>query len=337
MIDSKQIRKFLTDAADLNVLIVGDVMVDSYIWGKVDRISPEAPVPIVTVNKRANLLGGAANVALNVKAMGATPILCSVTGDDQKGMEFLQLLEKEKLSTEGICTSNQRITTTKFRVIGNNYQMLRVDEEMDSELNVRETESLIGKFNFLLKKYPVHVIILQDYNKGVLTPKVIRKITMEATERHIPVAVDPKKLHFREYRHVNLFKPNLKELIEGLKIDFDPNDTDHLREAVQLFQKQQEIDTMLVTLSERGVFISSRSGEHAYLTYSIPAHVRSIADVSGAGDTVISLAALCLALRLPPYETAVISNMAGGMVCESIGVVPVDKNRLTEELLKMGR
>jgi rfaE bifunctional protein kinase chain/domain len=335
MLDNKQIHKFFSGVSNLNVLIIGDVMVDSYIWGKVDRISPEAPVPIVTVNKRSNLLGGAANVALNIKAMGATPILCSVTGNDQKGKEFTGLLEKEGLSTEGIFSSSQRITTTKFRVIGNNYQLLRVDEEMDSELNVRESEGLLGKFHELLKRYQVHIIIIQDYNKGVLTPRVIRKIASEAGDLHIPVAVDPKKRNFKEYKHVALFKPNLKELIEGLKIDFDPNEIDHLREAVQTFQKQLEIDNVLVTLSERGVFISSRMGEHSYLTYSIPAHVRSIADVSGAGDTVISVAALCLAMKLPPYDMAQISNLAGGLVCESIGVIPVDRDQLMEEMIKM--
>lgn len=337
MIEKKDINKFFNNATGLNVLIVGDVMIDSYIWGRVDRISPEAPVPIVTVSRRASLLGGAANVALNIKAIGGHPILCSVIGNDSKGDEFLQLLEKEELSTEGIVRSRERITTTKFRIIGNNYQMLRVDEETDTELHARETEDLLNRFTLLVKTYPVHIIIIQDYNKGVLTTKVIHKITARAGELHIPVAVDPKKRNFDEYKSVTLFKPNLKELIEGLKIDFDPNDTDHLREAVQAFQKIQDIDHMLVTLSDKGVFISSRMGEHAYITHSVPAYVRSIADVSGAGDTVISMAALCLASKMTPLDIATISNLAGGLVCESVGVVPIDKARLLEELTHMAQ
>ncbi|HOW26761.1 MAG TPA: bifunctional ADP-heptose synthase [Bacteroidales bacterium] len=335
MLGKKEIKKYFGDAAGLNVLIVGDVMIDSYIWGTVDRISPEAPVPIVTVNRRASLLGGAANVALNIKAMGGNPILCSVIGNDSKGNEFLQLLEKEELTTEGIVRSKDRITTTKFRIIGNNYQMLRVDEETDAELHAKETEELLSRFASLVKTYHIHIIIIQDYNKGVLTPKVIQKITSRAGELHLTVAVDPKKRNFSEYKSVSLFKPNLKELIEGLKIDFDPNDTDHLREAVQAFQKKQDIDHMLVTLSDKGVFISSRMGEHAYITHSVPAYVRTIADVSGAGDTVISLAALCLALKMTPLDIATISNLAGGLVCESVGVVPINKSQLLDELMNL--
>jgi rfaE bifunctional protein kinase chain/domain len=294
-------------------------------------------VPIVTVDRRASLLGGAANVALNIKAIGGKPILCSLIGNDSKGDEFLQLLEKEELTTEGIVRSKERITTTKFRIIGNKYHMLRVDEETDTELHTRETEDLLNRFTLLLNSYPVHIIIIQDYNKGVLTAKVIHKITSRAGELHIPVAVDPKKRNFNEYRSVSLFKPNLKELIEGLKIDFDPYDTDHLRETIQAFQKKQDIDHMLVTLSDKGVFISSRMGEHAYITHSVPAYVRTIADVSGAGDTVISLAALCLALKMAPLEIATISNLAGGLVCESVGVVPIDKARLLEELMLLAQ
>ncbi|MBP6979230.1 MAG: bifunctional ADP-heptose synthase [Bacteroidales bacterium] len=335
MLRENEIKKYFSHIADLNVLIIGDVMIDAYIWGKVERISPEAPVPIVTVNRRVSLLGGAANVALNINAMGGKPILCSVIGNDSKADEFIHLMEKENLLTTGIVQSRKRITTTKFRIIGNQYQMLRVDEETDTELNTRESDELLGRFNTLLKTYPIHIIIVQDYNKGVLTPKVIQKITARAEELHIPVAIDPKKRNFNEYRNVTLFKPNLKELIEGLKIDFDPDDTDHLREAVQTFQKNQGIDHMLVTLSEKGVFISSRMGEHAYITHSVPAYVRTIADVSGAGDTVISVAALCLAMKMSPLEIATISNLAGGLVCESIGVVPIDRTKLMKEMLDM--
>ncbi len=314
------------------ILIIGDVMVDSYLWGKVDRISPEAPVPVVAVTRRANRLGGAANVALNVKALGATPILCTVIGEDFKGEEFLQLLEGEEMAVNGVLKSPHRITTTKFRVIGNNTQILRVDEESTTELNADDNSRLRETIFSLLDNGHIDAIIFQDYDKGVLTPGLISSVIEKARGMSIPVTVDPKRNNFLAYKNADLFKPNLKELKEGLNMDININHTWELENAANILHREANIKIVFTTLSEAGVFVSSAEKGKAIERHTIPAYIRSIADVSGAGDTVISVAALCLAAGLKAYEIAAVSNLAGGLVCEEAGVVPVNKEKLLKEL-----
>jgi D-glycero-beta-D-manno-heptose-7-phosphate kinase len=320
------------DFTSKNVLIIGDVMIDSYLWGKVERISPEAPVPVVALSKRENRLGGAANVALNVRSMGASPILCSVVGNDRQGELFVELMKSGGLTHEALIRSNTRITTTKFRIIGNNAQLLRVDEEIDEDLGFADENLLFEKARDILSKYAIDVIILQDYNKGVLTRELIRKVIDLACEKGIPVTVDPKKKNFDAYKGVSLFKPNLKELREGLKADMNTGDQQQIEMAVNQLREKFQIDIVLTTLSEQGVIISGNSGDQGNQTIFIPAHRRSIADVSGAGDTVIAVASLCLASHTPLYDIAAISNLAGGLVCEDVGVSPVDREKLLEEI-----
>ena len=314
----------------LNVLIIGDVMIDSYMWGNVSRISPEAPVPIVSVNKKENRLGGAANVALNVQAMGANPILCSIIGDDEGCKLFYELLKMQKLSYEGILKSKDRITTLKTRVIGNNHQMLRVDEEIESTINTKENETLIFIIKKIINNKKIDVIIFEDYDKGCISPLLIKTIVTFAKQKNIPTVVDPKKKNFMAYSGVTLFKPNLKELKEGLKLDFNQNDNKELSKVVSGFIKKQNIDTALITLSEKGIYIQNKKTKAL-----IPAHIRNISDVSGAGDTVVSVAALCLALKLSPELLATLSNLAGGLVCEKVGVVPIDKKQLLNEAIAL--
>ena len=207
------------------VLIIGDVMIDSYIFGHVDRISPEAPVPVVAVKERTHRLGGAANVALNIRAMGAQPILCSVIGKDAKAITFLELLNKREMSPVGIIQSKDRITTTKFRIIGNSTQMLRVDEEIDHPLNLNDKNNLLKKVDQILKEESIDVIIFQDYDKGVIDKEVIQKVRVMAGS--IPIVVDPKKRNFHHFKNITLFKPNLKELREGINEHFDADDTEN--------------------------------------------------------------------------------------------------------------
>jgi rfaE bifunctional protein kinase chain/domain len=278
------------------------------------------------------MLGGAANVALNIKSMGAEAILCSVTGNDKYGEELIRLMKEEGLTTEGILQSDDRITTTKYRVIGNRMQMLRVDEEVDHDLNEKDTAGFINSVSKLLDSLHPDVIILQDYNKGVLSAGVIEKVKEMASAAKIPVAVDPKKKNFTLYSEVTLFKPNLKEITEGLKTDIDPKSIESLQKAARLLHSNQDIELVMITLSEHGVFISARSGSEISIKI-IPAVIRSIADVSGAGDSVISIAALCLALKTQPELLAALSNIAGGQVCEYSGVVPVQKDKLLVEAL----
>ena len=307
-------------------MIIGDVMVDAYLWGKVDRISPEAPVPIVAVQKRESRLGGAANVAINVQAMGAVPLLCSVIGDDRMGEELLTLMQELSMNTSGMLPCENRVTTVKTRVIGNNHQLLRVDDEITEDLDVKSREQLRNRIESMLDEHRPAVVIFEDYDKGVLSEELVGAIIDACRKRQIPTAVDPKKKNFMAYKGVSLFKPNLAELKAGLKIDLDKTSADKLQQATEQFRTSQSIDTLMVTLSEAGVFIS-RNGQSEI----IPAHIRNISDVSGAGDTVISVASLCLALGLKPKTMASLANLAGGLVCEKVGVVPVDKEQLQQE------
>ena len=334
MANQQYIRDLFESFKKQNILIIGDVMIDAYLWGKVDRISPEAPVPVVSLKKRENRLGGAANVALNIQNMGANPILCSVIGADEKGDSFLNLMQQLQLNPSGMITSPSRITTTKFRIIGNNMQMLRVDEETEKELQEEETRELFQRISQLTEDIAVGAIVFEDYDKGVITPWLIDQVVALGKSKKIPVVVDPKKKNFMNYKGVTLFKPNLKELKEGLKLDNELTDTTSIMQAVQQLQNLLQVDIAMATLSDKGISYSSRTNSNGYETGNIPAHVRNISDVSGAGDTVISIIALCMAAGAPVKTMAQLSNLAGGLVCEYVGVVPVDRKRLLEEALK---
>ncbi len=319
----------------LRILVVGDIMLDAYVWGKVDRISPEAPVPIVSIQKRTNRLGGAANVALNIKSMGAEPIICSVIGKDQKGEELINVFKEESLTTDGIIQSEDRITTTKFRIFGNNAQMLRIDEEVTRDLNKTEEERLMEKVRELFASDKIDAVVFQDYNKGNLTLTTITEIIKLANHYQVPTSVDPKSKNFFEFKKVSLFKPNLKELQEGLNTYLEKVTKEKL---VELTNKLNEIlgaGMLMTTLSEHGVFINQFVDDKIPGASMIPAHKRSISDVSGAGDTVISVATLCLAFKLSPTQIAALSNLAGGIVCEEVGVVPIAKDRLLKEAMNL--
>ncbi|MES2386906.1 MAG: bifunctional ADP-heptose synthase [Bacteroidota bacterium] len=315
--------------SNLKVLIIGDVMVDTYTHGKVDRISPEAPVPVLHVTGREERLGGAANVALNVSALGAKPYLCSAIGNDVEGDMLLRLMAQSNLPDDGILRSDSRITTTKQRVMSGAHHLLRVDTEDIGQLNIEVRKNLLERIESLLPE--CSVVIFEDYDKGVLGKELIESVIEMATKAGIPTVVDPKKRNFMFYRGASLFKPNLKELREGLKIDFDPDKPGELDSAVQQLKDALQLNGALITLSERGMYIDFNETR-----YHIPAWLRNIADVSGAGDTVISIAALCVALGLPPKLVLALSNLGGGLVCEYAGVVPIDKANLLAEAKRHG-
>lgn len=324
------VRELFDEFRRLRAMVVGDVMIDAYYWGSVNRISPEAPVPIVQIEQRENRLGGAANVALNVMALEATPVICSVIGDDEKGALFLNLLEQRGFTNEGIVRSDERPTTVKTRIISAGQHLLRVDEESTRALSPDEEQHFIERCSDLLEKGEIDVLIFEDYNKGVLTKRVIEELSAKALDAGVPVAVDPKKENFFAYRNATLFKPNFKELVEGVKKEVGKHNDEAILEAIEAMEARLNNAISLVTLSERGVLI--KNGE---LSVRIPAHQREILDVSGAGDTVISVAALALALNAQPDVLACLANLAGGLVCEKVGVVPVDKDRLLQEALKL--
>ena len=311
----------------LKVLVIGDVMLDRYVYGHVGRISPEAPVPVVHVKKREMRLGGAGNVAKNLNALGASSILCSVVGDDNEANELFHILREEQIDHSGIIRCNDRITTVKERIMAGSQHIARVDTENDHELTALEQKSLIQHIQRLAGA--CDVVIFEDYDKGTLNEAVIDATVTFCKEKGIPTVVDPKKRNFLSYKGVTLFKPNLKELREGLKVEVEGSNLSQINHAVEKLRAVMPFDKALITLSEHGVFITD--GEEQV---HLPAHIRRIADVSGAGDTVVSIAALALALQLPLSTIAALANLGGGLVCEYQGVVPIDLDRLMEEAEK---
>ncbi len=328
--NNEQIHRVFEQFNSFNILIIGDVMIDTYFWGKVDRISPEAPVPIIARTKIEHRLGGAGNVALNVQSLGATPYLCSVIGDDDKSHILIDILHDKNLPADGIMQDKNRITTIKTRVISDNQHLLRIDEEITDNILPEIQNRFIEKIQSIIEDKRINAIIFEDYDKGVITPEIISSVVKFAKEKNIPTLVDPKKRNFMDYHGVSLFKPNFKELIEGLKLDIEKSDFDALHQAANRLRSEMSIDTVMITLSELGIYINDNGSYH-----NIPAEVRDIADVSGAGDTVISTASLCLAAGMQVDEIAFISNLAGGLVCEKVGVVPIDKDLLMEEYLEI--
>lgn len=312
--------------AGINALVVGDVMIDRYVSGNVERISPEAPVPVVHVQQTENRLGGAANVALNLKSLGATPYLCSVVSDDSNGILFVKTLQQKKICITGIVPSSARMTTIKSRILSRNQQLIRLDSEDTHSLNEKETTDLLQKIREILDTNEIHVIIFQDYNKGVLTLEFIRTVLTEAIRRDIPTVVDPKYTNFFAYRRATLFKPNLREVRAMLDFEIDPNNTATLQKATTAIRQELSNLYTLITLSSKGMYFDDGKAH-----FIIPAEVRNIADVSGAGDTVLSLMALGIATKLDPKIMVQLANLAGGLVCEKVGVVPVDLEELKKE------
>lgn len=325
-------KNLLDSFNNKKIMIVGDIMLDIYMKGKVERISPEAPVPIVSVTDTFSRLGGAANVAQNLKALGAEPVLCSIIGDDEDSTELMNLLLEQEMTPEGIIKSKERRTTTKTRVIGNNAQMIRIDKEDTFDLTEDEYNKLALKITEIIEKENIDGVILQDYNKGILTENLINHVITLSNKKGIAVCVDPKKKNFLAYKNVTLFKPNLKELMEGTQATTYDSSIDGIFQTIDTLQKTLNATYIMTTLSERGVVIKDYKHN---ARHHIPAHLRKIADVSGAGDTVLSVAMLCLVSGFDAYHIAALSNLAGGLACEELGAAPINKDRFFEEIRKI--
>ncbi|NDC40138.1 MAG: carbohydrate kinase [Chitinophagia bacterium] len=321
------IQKLFDQMQQLHVVVVGDVMLDNYWWGQVERISPEAPVPIVALHQKESRLGGAANVAVNCKALGARVTLASVVGEDMEGDQLIKLAEQAGMETSLLLKSKLRPTTTKVRVISRNQQMLRLDDESTADLFTEEEHPFINAVLKYLQIEKPQVVVFEDYNKGVLKQNVIQKIIAHSREIGAVTAVDPKMKNFLEYKGVTIFKPNLKEVREGLNIKLELVDVQHLTEVHRELQSKLDHEVTFITLSEKGVFYNNN-----VQAAIIPSHIRNIADVSGAGDTVIATAAMVYALTTNVELMAEISNLAGGLVCEEVGVVPINKSKLMQEM-----
>jgi rfaE bifunctional protein kinase chain/domain len=305
-------------------------MLDTYWWGSVDRISPEAPVPIVALQKKEIRVGGAANVALNLRALGAPTTLFAVIGKDSEGTELKGLLESHGINTNYIQTSTTRVTTNKVRVMGRNQQMMRLDHEHTNDLNTKEEDELIAHFIEYIQTEKPGLIILEDYNKGVLTERVIHTILDFCKVHDIPTSVDPKQKNFLAYKGCTLFKPNLKEVKEGLNISIESMEVASLNKVHAALQKSLAHEISFITLSEHGVYFATKSEQNL-----IPTHIRNISDVSGAGDTVIAVASLTYAATKNMSLAAEIANIAGGLVCEIVGTAPIDKMLLKAEVIKL--
>ncbi|THH41599.1 bifunctional heptose 7-phosphate kinase/heptose 1-phosphate adenyltransferase [Neolewinella litorea] len=306
------------DFSHLRVLVVGDLMVDRYLYGSVTRISPEAPVPVVRYLKQEDRPGGAANVALNLAALGVRAGVAGAVGEDEGAGVLGCLLRERSVDTSLLQRDADRVTTLKTRVISQSQQLLRVDRETTEDLRQDTADRLLECIGAHLTDNPCDLIILQDYNKGVLTAEVIRRVLEMAANHDILTAVDPKERHFWSYRGVGLFKPNLREIQQQCDFAVRPVLEDLDRAAAQLFQRL-ECRSVMITLSEHGIYAhdGTRSAIH-------PTHARRIADVSGAGDTVISVAACGLAAGMSLSDSARLANLAGAQVIALPGVVSVD-------------
>lgn len=311
------------------ILVIGDIILDAYYLGKVMRVSPEAPVPVLDIERKEFRLGGAANVALNIQGLGIDPILCSVVGQDETSNQVTSLMKSQGLSIAGIKNSALRKTSVKTRMMSEHHQLLRIDEEQTDELSEVDERELMSSIESLIASEKPVAIIFEDYDKGVITKTIINQVVAIANGLGIPVTVDPKRRNFLSYSGVDLFKPNLKELKEGLNLpELIPNEND-LKEAFETLNKQMPVKSVLFTLSAHGMFICNGEQSH-----SVKAYARNITDVSGAGDTVISVATVALAAGLSLEEIVFLANFAGGWVCQFPGVVSIDLDTIKQEIAK---
>ena len=314
----------------IKVGVIGDVMLDTYWWGNVERISPEAPVPVVSLDKKEYRIGGAGNVALNLSCLLAKVDILSVIGTDDDGHTLRSLLETNAISTQYLLTSDNRITTSKTRIISRNQQMMRLDAELTRELSATDEVRFLKAVKTYIQQEKPDIIIFEDYNKGVLTENVIAEVTAYCTQAGVMTAVDPKRKNFFAYRGVTIFKPNLKEVKDGLNLIFDDFGLEELNSIHEALQQKLAHTISLITLSERGVFYQQQHNSNI-----IPSHIRNIADVSGAGDTVIAVAALVYASTGDVHLMAEVANIAGGIVCEEVGTVAISRQRLLDECRQM--
>lgn len=317
------VEEYFRHFSQQHVAVVGDVMLDTYWWGHVERISPEAPVPVVALEKKELRIGGAGNVALNSVALGASTTLFSVIGNDEDGATLKHLLEQHHIDTICLVQSGNRVTTNKTRIISRNQQMMRLDSEVTDDISEAEQQHLVEAFKAFISKHKPSVVIFEDYNKGVLTPWVIQQLIALCSENNIITTVDPKRKNFFNYKGVSIFKPNLKEVKDGLNIQMEVIDDDALRNVHHLLTQQLQHQVSLITLSEKGMFYQEQDRSTI-----LPTYVRNIADVSGAGDTVIAVASLAYAASNNMATATAMANIAAGIVCEQVGTVAINKEQL---------
>jgi rfaE bifunctional protein kinase chain/domain len=321
-----EFEKLFAGFSSFKIGVIGDVMLDTYWWGHVDRISPEAPVPIVALDKKEHRIGGAGNVALNLAALGVPASILSVIGKDEDGELLQKLFKQQAIDERYLLQSSSRITTNKSRIISRNQQMMRLDSEITSDLSANDEKALLENVRGYIENEKPAVIIFEDYNKGVLTENIIREVIGLCKENNVLTTVDPKRKNFFSYKGVDIFKPNLKEVKDGLNLLPGDTNIDTLKDIHSKLKQQLDHSISFITLSEKGVFYG-RDGQARI----IPSHLRNIADVSGAGDTVIAVASLLYAATRDIDLMAEVANIAGGLVCEEVGTAAIKKDRLLSE------
>lgn len=310
----------------MKIAVIGDVMLDTYWWGQVERISPEAPVPIVALDRKEYRIGGAGNVALNLSCLGAQVAIISAIGPDDDGASLTKLFTQNNINVDHLLQLPSRITTSKSRIISRNQQMMRLDSEITHDLAAEdEAELLKSVEQYIVSEKPC-ALILEDYNKGVLTENVITQVIALAKAHGVITTVDPKRKNFFAYKGVDIFKPNMKEVKDGLNLLVEEVNEELLNSIHEKLQQKLHHSVSFITLSEKGVFYKKDSDFRM-----VPSHVRNIADVSGAGDTVIAVASLLYAATKNVDLMAEVANIAGGLVCEEVGTVAINKERLLEE------
>ncbi|MFK7973100.1 MAG: bifunctional heptose 7-phosphate kinase/heptose 1-phosphate adenyltransferase [Bacteroidia bacterium] len=306
-----------------HILVVGDLMIDQYLWGDSTRISPEAPVPVVDVAKREIRPGGAANAALNLQAMGGIVSLMGLVGTDKQGKQFIQHLQNEGFGTETVFQSEERRTTVKTRIMARGQQLIRVDEEDTFPITATESAFILQQ---LEQATGIDAVLISDYDKGMLTPSMIEAIVGWANKRSIPITVDPKFKQFYAYQNCTLFKPNLRELNEATGLSLKGSDHGAIREAALKLREEMPHILSLITLGKHGMLAIDEEGNSTH----IAARLREVVDVSGAGDTTIAAATLALCAGASLVEAAELANMAAGLACDIAGVAPVSATQLQD-------
>jgi D-glycero-beta-D-manno-heptose-7-phosphate kinase len=319
-------QSLFADFKSYHLAVVGDVMLDTYWWGKTDRISPEAPVPVVALQQKEYRIGGAGNVALNLVGLGAKVSMHTVTGADEDGLLLEMMMKDKGIDTAGVWKHTDRLTTNKIRIISRNQHMMRLDKELSADLAADAEARFVAKTIALFEANPPQLVIFEDYNKGVLTPSTIVALMAWCQSQSIPTAVDPKRNNFFAYNGATIFKPNLSECREALNLIDNSTGLAALESMHAQLKMRLNHHISLITLGEHGAFWQAGAAGHL-----LPAHLRSIADVSGAGDTVIAVASLVYAATGNARLMTEMANLAGGLVCEAVGTVAIDAKKLLEE------
>jgi rfaE bifunctional protein kinase chain/domain len=321
----QRLKELYSAIAGKHIAVVGDLMLDRYLWGTVTRISPEAPVPIVEVDYETSRLGGAANVANNIKSLGGIPILIGVAGNDPAAGILKSIMEENGFPTEGVITDERRPTTMKTRVIAHNQHVVRIDQEVKHDLSPFLQQQVLAHLRSQI--YSIDALIIEDYNKGVIAKDLIAPLIQLANDYRKIITVDPKFHNFLEYKNVTVFKPNRKEVEEALGMKFLNEKI--VEEAGKILLEKLNARYVLLTRGEKGMSLFDRDGN----TTHVPTKALEVADVSGAGDTVISTLTMVLAGGGSMKEAASLANYAGGVVCGEIGIVPITLEALTHAVL----